>query len=600
MNEKNRPGTAEGTETMNPVGTQSTTSDRRGVWKPPINQLIHDEVSLFLKTRAQSACSPEDVELELLNRINTRLASESVEFGLKGKNAYQELKALPPAVIATCILERELEHTGLIGKSRATAELMTYEAEGPDMGLYVPAEERIRSLARQYHYTISSKDLNAVVECVRDSAQLLKESKDKNVVALANGLFDLDSKKLREFSPDVVLTSKASVAFNEDATTCPVIDGWSVDEWIRELANNDPEVEKLFWQIIAALFRPAHAFGKAILLYSPTGSNGKGTFLELLRNLVGVDRVATLSMSDFGRSFLPPSLLNCFAVLSDENRVGDFMRDSSKLKAWVTHDWVPIDVKYGPIVETKGRGLCVFCVNELPSSKDKSESFYRRFVAIPFLKRYVGADENKAIKDDYVKRREVLEYVVHKALMMDLINSVTEPAVCNKLLGQIREDNDPVLQFAKEFLPQFVWDFLPRKFGYAVYRAWMHKEVPSGRPVSSKEFHKRLEAYVDDHPSCGWVVPLGADGKPKNMRTKGLIVAEEPLAVEYNLDNWFDIQPVNGSIRKVGTPHNIPLMARGLLRVGILSTDDEEPDHESPVQEIESVTPPEQTSSWHI
>ena len=598
---KNRPGTAVGTETISSVGTHSTTSSGRGVWKPAINQLIRDEVSLFFDTRDQSALRPDDVETELLNRINARLVSENTEYGLKSRGAYQELNALPPAVIATCILKRELEHTGLIGKSRATAELMTYEDEGPDEGLYVPAEDCIRSLARRYHYTISPKDLNAVVECVRDSAQLLKESKDKNVVALANGLFDLDSKKLREFSPDVVLTSKASVAFNEDATTCPVMDdGWNVDEWIRELANYDPEVEKLFWQIIAAFFRPGHPFGKAILLYSPTGSNGKGTFLELLRNLVGVDRVATLSMSDFGKSFLPPSLLNCFAVLSDENRVGDFMRDSSKLKAWVTHDWVPIDVKYGPIVETKGRGLCVFCVNELPSSKDKSESFYRRFVAIPFLKRYVGVDENKAIKDDYVKRREVLEYVVHKALMMDLFNSVTEPAVCNKLLGQIREDNDPVLQFAKEFLPQFVWDFLPRKFVYAVYRAWMHKEVPSGRPVSSKEFHKRLEAYVDDHPSCGWFVPRGADDKPKNVRTKGLIVEEEPLAVEYNLDNWFDIQPVNGSIRKVGTPHNIPTSTRGLQRTGTLSTDDEEPDHESPVQEIESVTPPEQTSSWQI
>lgn len=573
---KDRPGTPKkSTEANSSVDTQSTTSDRRGVWKPPINQLIHDEVWMFLKTRDQSACSPEDVELELLNRINARLASENSEFGLRGRNAYQELKALPPAVIATCILRRELEHTGLIGKSRATAELMTYEAEGPDMGLYVPAEERIRSLARQYHYTISSKDLNAVVECVRDSAQLLKESKDKNVVALANGLFDLDSKKLREFSPDVVLTSKASVAFNEDATTCPVIDGWSVDEWIRELANNDPEVEKLFWQIIAALFRPGHSFGKAILLYSPTGSNGKGSFLELLRNLVGVDRVATLSMSDFGKSFLPPSLLNCFAVLSDENRVGDFMRDSSKLKAWVTHDYVPIDVKYGPMVEIKGRGLCVFCVNELPSSKDKSESFYRRFVAIPFLKRYVGADENKAIKNDYVKRREVLEYVVYKVLMKDLFDSFDVPPVCEKLLDEIREDNDPVLQFAKEFLPQFVWDFLPWDFVYGVYSAWMDKEVPSGRPVSSRELNKRLSAYVDDNPSRGWFVPRDADGKQKKVRTKGLIIGEEPLAVKYDITNWFDIQPVNGSIRKVGTPHNIPINARGLMRAGTSSTDDE-------------------------
>ena len=575
---KDRPGTAAGTETMNLVGTQSTTSDRRGVWKPPINQLIHDEVSLFFKTKDQSACSPEDVELELLNRINTRLASANEEYGLKSKNAYQELKALPPAVIATCILRRELEHTGLIGKSRATAELMTYEAEGPDRGLYVPAEDCIRRLALQYNYMLSPKECDDVVKRVRYLAPLLKESEDPDVVALENGLFNLRTKELLDFSPKVVLRSKASVAFNADATTCPVIDGWSVDEWFRELADNDPEVEKLFWQIIAALFRPGHSFDKAVLLYSPTGSNGKGTFLELLRNLVGVERVATLSMSGFGKTFLPPSLLDCFAVLSDENKVGDFMWDTSTLKAWVTQDWVDINPKYDRMKTVKGRGLCVFCVNELPSSKDKSESLYRRFITIPFPKRYVGADKNPAIKNDYVKRREVLEYVVYKALMLPLFDSFDVPEVCEKLLDEMREDNDPVLQFAKAFLPQFVWDFLPWDFVYGVYSAWMDKEVPSGRPVSSREFNKRLSAYVDDHPSCGWVVPRGADGKQTPVRTGKYIIGEEPLAVKYDITNWFDIQPVNGSIRKVGTPHNIPILARGLQRMqstGTSSTDDE-------------------------
>ena len=578
---KNRPGTAAGTETTSSVSTQSTTSDRRGVWKPPINQLIHDEVWIFLKTRDQSACSPEDVELELLNCINARLASENAEFGLKGRNAYQELKALPPAVIATCILRRELEHTGLIGKSRATAELMTYEDkdEEPNKGLYVPAEDRIRSLALQYNYMISPKDCDDVVKRVRYLAPLLKESEDPDVVALANGLFNLRSKELREFSPKVVLTSKASVAFNEKATTCPVMDdGWNVDDWIRELANNDPEVEQLFWQIIAALFRPGHSFDKAVLLYSPTGSNGKGTFLELLRNLVGVERVATLSISDFDGQYLPEELRSAFCVLSDENEVGYYIKEAGALKAWITHDWTRFNVKYGPMTNIKGRGLCVFCSNELPSSKDKSESLYRRIIPIPFPKRYVGADENKAIKNDYVKRREVLEYVVYKALMKDLFDSLDVPPVCEKLLDEMRVENDPVLQFAEEFLPQFVWDFLPWEFVYGVYSAWMGKEVPSGRPVSSREFNKRLSAYVDDNPSCGWFVPRGADGKQKKVRTKGLIIGEEPLAVKYDITNWFDIQPVNGSIRKVGTPHNIPILARGLQRMqrtGTLSTDDE-------------------------
>ena len=578
MSIKNHPGTPteESTEAISSVGTHSTTSRKSGVWKPAINQLIRDEVSLFFDTRDQSACSPDDVEMELLNRINTRLVSENVEFGLKGKNAYQELKALPPAVIATCILRRELKHTGLIGKSRAMAELVTYEDAGLDEGLYVPAEERIRSLARQYHYTISPKDLNAVVECVRDSVPLLKESEDEDVVALKNGLFNLRSKELLPFSPDVVLRSKASVAFNENASAYVMDDGWNVDEWIREFANNDPDVDKLFWQTIAALFRPGHSFDKAVLLYSPTGSNGKGTFVELLRNLVGVERAATLSMSDFGKEFLPEALRSAFCVLSDENEVGSYMKVAGTLKAWITHDWIPFNVKYGSMTNIKGRGLCMFCVNELPSSKDKSESLYRRFMPIPFLKRYVGADENKAIKNDYVKRPEVLEYVAYKALMMPLFDTFIEPAVCKELLDQIRVENDPVLQFAEEFLPQFKWDLLPWGFLYGVYSAWMRKEVPNGRAVSSREFNKRLSAYVDDNPSCGWVVPRGADGKQIPMRTEKRIVVDEPLAMEYDLSDWIDLQPVGGSMRKIGIPHNIPLMARGLLRAGTSPTDDED------------------------
>ena len=578
MGIKNHPGTPkESTEAISSLVTHSTTSLVSGTALPTINQLISEEVAIFLAPKKQSTYCPEDAERFLLNQINKRLLGENERNGLRGGLAHRPLKVLPPSAIATCILHRELKHTGLIGKSRATAELVTYEDAGPDEGLYVPAEDRIRRLARQYHYTISSKDLNAVVESVRDSVSLLVESEDGDVVALANGLFDLRTKELRPFSPKVVLTSKASVAFREGATTCPVMDdGWSVDEWIRELANNDPEVEQLFWEIIAALFRPEHPFKKAALLYSPTGSNGKGTFLELLRHLVGVDRVATLSISDFGEQFLPEALCSAFAVLSDENEVGDFLRKAGAFKAWVTHDWIRINVKYGPARSVKGRGLCVFCVNELPASKDKSESFYRRFVAIPFLKRFVGEDENSAIKNDYVKRPKVLEYVAHKALMMPWFDTFVTPAVCDKLLGQIRVENDPVLQFAEEFLPQFKWDLLPWRFSFRLYSAWMRKEVPSGHPVGSREFIKRMTDYVDKNPSCGWFVPRGADGNQKAMSTQNRIVGNEPLIVEYDLHEWMDIQPVGGSMCKIGIPHNIPINARGLMRAGTSPTDDED------------------------
>lgn len=575
MSIKNHPGTPkESTEAIVSVDTRSITSLVDDTTVPAVNQLISEEVSSFLDTVDQSLCSPADVETLLLDRINKRLISENTKHGLKSGRAYRVLQVLPPFVIARCILHRELLHTGLIGRSRGTAELMTYQTTRPDEGLYMPAEDPIYRLASEYNRAISDKDLQAVVRCVRNLVQMLTENKDSHIAVVANGLFDSRSKKLLSFSPDVVFRAKAAVAFREDATTCPVIDGWSVDKWIRELANNDPEVELLLWQVIAAMFFPNHPFKKAVLLYATSGSNGKGTFLELLRHLVGVERVASLSMSDFGDSLFPESLLDCFAVLSDENEVGSFMRKAGALKSWVTHDWFRLNEKYGRMRYVKGRGLCVFCVNELPSFKDKSESFYRRFVVIPFFKRFMGEDENPAIKNDYIKRPEVLEYVARKALMMPLFDTFITPAVCAELLGEMQVENDPVLQFAEEFFDQFVWDLLPWEFVYGLYSAWMKKDVPSGRPVSRREFTKRMTAYVDATPSCGWFVPRGADGKQKKMSTKNRIVGNEPLAVEYDIHNWFDMQPVNGSIRKIGIPHNLPINARGLMRATAIVDDD--------------------------
>lgn len=114
--------------------------------------------------------------------------------------AYLLLKVLDPSVIAICVLQRELRHTGLIGESETTAELVTYEDAGPDEGQYVATKHQIHRLACEYHYTISPKDLNAFVEFVRDSVLLLAPRKDGNAVALTNRHFDLRMKELHPSS----------------------------------------------------------------------------------------------------------------------------------------------------------------------------------------------------------------------------------------------------------------------------------------------------------------------------------------------------------------------------------------------------------------
>ena len=164
----------------------------------------------------------------------------------------------------------------------------------------------------------------------------------------------------------------------------------NIDSWIRELANNDPQVERLLWQIIAALFRPNHAFGKAILLYSdsPTGKNAS-LFLELLKNLVGVEQTATLSFADFEGRHLPENLDRVSVVLSDEIYLDDFYRlpKAEKFKKWVAHKKIQVKVKYGPVKEIQGRGICVFCTHELPPAHKRSQLLGDLFIVVPIHER---------------------------------------------------------------------------------------------------------------------------------------------------------------------------------------------------------------------
>ena len=90
------------------------------------------------------------------------------------------------------------------------------------------------------------------------------------------------------------------------------------------------------------------------------------------------------------------------------------------------------------------------CVNDTPRFRDKSGSLYRRQLIIPFNKSFTGA-ERKYIKQDYMHRTEVLEYVLHRVLSGSFYE-LSEPAAVKMALHQYKIENDPVRAFVEEFL----------------------------------------------------------------------------------------------------------------------------------------------------
>ena len=98
---------------------------------------------------------------------------------------------------------------------------------------------------------------------------------------------------------------------------------------------------------------------------------------------------------------------------------------------------------------------------------------------MPFLKNFQGA-ERRYIKDEYLARKDVLEYILWRVLNMDYYE-LSEPEACQALLLEYKEANDPVRQFWSEMEEQFVWDLLPYDFIHSLYLKWMDERHQRSR-----------------------------------------------------------------------------------------------------------------------
>ena len=416
--------------------------------------------------------------------------------------------------------------------------LGVYEYTGPNEGIYNTSEKALKKLIRLYNFAAVERDFEEVRQMLRLLLPRKRRCMDRDLIAVNNGIFDYKNKVLLPFTPDKIFLSKSRVNYNPNAQNITIHNSddntdWDVESWMSELSN-DPGIVNLLWQVLGAIIRPFVRWDKSAWLYSTSGNSGKGTLCELMRNLCGRGSYASIALSDFSKDFMLEPLIHSNAIIVDENDVGIFLDKVANLKAVITNDVLLINRKFKTPVSYQFFGLMVQCLNEYPQIRDTSDSFYRRQLFIPFDKCFTG-HARKYIKDDYLSRPEVLEYVLFKVLSMDYYE-FSEPASCKAVLADYKEYNNPIVSFVEEMLPETVWGLLPFGFLYDLYKAWFVENCPSGKVLGKNKFIKAIVDMVDAGKVPGFVCP----GRDITMRPKKLMSASEPLILQYDLKRWMN------------------------------------------------------------
>ena len=510
---------------------------------------------------------PADIEAELVTLVKDACMLENqmrAQSGMGNKDKLIPPKTLCPAQIASIMLK--LYHIVRVKCGGVNADpsydlLSIYMDSGPNEGIYVTDEDVFKRIVVKYNYSITVRELKDVMEMITLNAPRVNKTIDKDLIAVNNGIFHYDTKVLEPFSPKYVFSAKSKVNYNPSAQNITIHNDddntdWNVESWMSELSD-DTEIVELLWQILSAVIRPHVRWNKSAWLYSNTGNNGKGTLCELMRSLCGDGSYAAIPLIDFGKDFALEPLTRATAIIVDENNVGTFIDKAANIKAVITNDVVPINRKFKTPISYQFHGFMVQCLNEFPRIRDRSDSFYRRQLFIPFDKCFTGI-ERKYIKEDYLHRTEVLEYVLYKVLNTNFYK-LSEPKSCKQALDEYKDYNDPVRQFLNDILPQTVWDLLPFSFLYELYKAWFRKNSPNGSIQGRNTFITDVLNLLPSYSE--WYCM----GRTTPVRPGTKMSQPERLIVEYNLRDWMDPNYTGGDINKICKPV-LKMTYNGLLR----------------------------------
>ena len=362
------------------------------------------------------------------------------------KTGKETIPQMPFYVIAKYILENiPIRKSGI---NEDTSMLYFYDFS---KGIYTPNEDYLKSCIKKIEVRYKLTKLKDITEDLRANTRFEKPPRLEHLIAVENGLFNSKTKKLEPFNPKHFITAKGDTNYNENAIeNYEAIKDiyFDVDDWLNSIACNDEEVVTLLWQLINEALNPNKTRRKiAIMLGS--GTNGKSTFRQMIINLIGDNNVSVSTPHELQSRFGLSSLEGKTCNYGDE--IGTKPLDEmDKLKSISSGESVNYERKNKDPRNYPFKTLLLFNSNEMPVIKDKSDASLDRLLIIPFNANFKGKAD-KSIKDEKLKNKIVLEYILYKALHLDFDNFIV-PKVVQQELDKYKSENDSVYSYMLHYI----------------------------------------------------------------------------------------------------------------------------------------------------
>ncbi|MED4061688.1 phage/plasmid primase, P4 family [Priestia megaterium] len=314
-----------------------------------------------------------------------------------------------------------------------------------------------------------------------------------NFIPFKDGIYDIENDTFTCFDSSIVVTNKINFRYNPNAYS------EVVDKTLDKLACNDDNVRDLLEEVIGYCFYRRNELRKSFILIGDK-ANGKSTFLDMIKTLLGDDNTAALDLKELGDRFKTAELFGKLANIGDD--IGDeFIPNPAVFKKLVSGDRLNAERKGRDPFDFNNYSKLLFSANNIPRIKDKSGSVIDRLIIVPFDARFSPNDPDF---DPYIKYKlrtdEAMEYLIQlgldglKRVLKNRKFTTSDKVV--KEIAEYEENNNPILLFFKELEEtDFTVENESTKDVYKRYSEFCI--INNFTPMSNIEFSKQVKKHYD-------------------------------------------------------------------------------------------------------
>lgn len=317
-----------------------------------------------------------------------------------------------------------------------------------------------------------------------------KEQSDARYIAFNNGVLDIVTMELLPFDSSIVLTNKIPWNYVPDAYS------ELADKTLNKLACGDSATRSLLEECIGYCFYRRNELGKAFILTGDK-SNGKSTFLDVLKHILGDENISALDLKELGDRFNTSMMFGKLANIGDD--IGDdFLQGSqvSIFKKIVTGNRIKAERKGQDPFEFNPYIKLLFAANDIPRMKDKTGAVLRRLVIIPFNATFSKSDPDYDVNIKYkLIQQDSIEYLIQLGIVglnrVRINQGFTETTDSEQARKEYEIENNPVLAFVADAEEKNLINYEPTDEVYKRYQVFM-VDSGFGTPLGKTSFTRAL------------------------------------------------------------------------------------------------------------